>query len=86
MLPSTVQLIQAGALLALYDYAHGKPDDAFLSVNGCARMGYVAGLYYEWLIYLHNYTKEDETIIYGQGSLSWNGTDPSFITFFLLTS
>ncbi|KPM44063.1 hypothetical protein AK830_g2441 [Neonectria ditissima] len=41
----SVPLIQAGLLLALYEYAHGRPDDAFASIAGCARMGYAAHLH-----------------------------------------
>lgn len=37
-------LIRAGVLLAVYEYAHGKPDSAFASITGCARMAYAAGI------------------------------------------
>ncbi|OGM46450.1 hypothetical protein ABOM_004554 [Aspergillus bombycis] len=60
--PPTVHLIQAGVLLALYEYAHGKPDDAFLSISGCARMGYATGLHHERPTHLHHYTKEEEMV------------------------
>lgn len=43
--PPSVDFIQAGVLLALYEYANGRPDDAFLSITGCARMGYASGLH-----------------------------------------
>ncbi|KAH7127351.1 hypothetical protein EDB81DRAFT_907552, partial [Dactylonectria macrodidyma] len=43
--PPSVPLIQAGLVLALYEYAHGQPDDAFVSIAGCARMGYAAHLH-----------------------------------------
>lgn len=28
----------------MYKYAHGKPDSAFASITGCARMAYAAGI------------------------------------------
>ena len=34
----SVPLIQAGLLLAVYEYTHGRPDDAFVSIAGSARM------------------------------------------------
>ncbi|KAH7131697.1 hypothetical protein B0J13DRAFT_626759 [Dactylonectria estremocensis] len=43
--PPSVPLIQAGLLLAMYEYAHGQPDDAFVSIAVCARMGYAARLH-----------------------------------------
>lgn len=43
--PPSVPLIQAGLLLALYEYSHGRPDDAFASITGCARMGYAVHLH-----------------------------------------
>ncbi|KAE8395117.1 hypothetical protein BDV23DRAFT_169123 [Aspergillus alliaceus] len=57
--PPSVHLIQAGVLLALYEYARGKPDDAFLSITSCARMGYAAGLHHERPTVFHTF-KEDE--------------------------
>lgn len=47
--PISVNLIQAGILLALYEYANGRPDDAFLSIAACARMGYASCLHHESL-------------------------------------
>lgn len=47
--PVSVNLIQAGILLALYEYANGRPDDAFLSIAACARMGYASCLHHESL-------------------------------------
>ena len=43
--PPSVHFIQAGILLALYEYANGRPDDAFLSIAACARMGYASHLH-----------------------------------------
>lgn len=43
----SVNLIQAGILLALYEYSNGRPDDAFVSINSCSRMGYAAFLHCE---------------------------------------
>ncbi|KAE8137695.1 hypothetical protein BDV38DRAFT_82885 [Aspergillus pseudotamarii] len=60
--PPAVHLIQAGVFLVLYEYARGKPDDAFLSISGCARMGYAARLYQERPTYLHHYTEEEEMV------------------------
>ncbi|AEO63617.1 uncharacterized protein THITE_121329 [Thermothielavioides terrestris NRRL 8126] len=42
--PPSVHLIQAGLLLAVYEYARGQPDDAFASLAECARMAYAARL------------------------------------------
>lgn len=36
----SVFLIQAGLLLALYEYRHSRPDDAFVTIAGIARMAY----------------------------------------------
>lgn len=47
--PLSVDFIQAGILLALYEYANGRPDDAFLSITACARMGYASCLHRERL-------------------------------------
>ena len=43
--PASVPLIQAGILLAVYEYAHGRPDEAFTSIASCARMGYAARMH-----------------------------------------
>ncbi|KAL4923295.1 uncharacterized protein BDV17DRAFT_277412 [Aspergillus undulatus] len=40
----TLNLIQAGVLLALYEYAQGEPERAFITIGGSARMAYAAGL------------------------------------------
>lgn len=44
-LPPSLHLIQAGLLLALYEFAHGHPDDAFAAVASCARMAYAARMH-----------------------------------------
>ncbi|KAL3479657.1 hypothetical protein BJX99DRAFT_66935 [Aspergillus californicus] len=41
----TVHLIQAGVLLAVYEYAHGHLEQAFVSIGSCARMAYSARLH-----------------------------------------
>ena len=41
----SVPLIQAGILIAIYDYARGMADSAYLSISICARMGYAAGIH-----------------------------------------
>jgi hypothetical protein len=38
-------LIQAALLLAVYEYLHGRPDDAFVTVGGSARMAYTARIH-----------------------------------------
>lgn len=43
-LPS-VTLIQAGLLLAMFEYTHGRPEDAFVAIAGCARMEYGARIH-----------------------------------------
>jgi hypothetical protein len=42
---SSVPLIQAGLLLAVYEYTHGRPDDAFVTIAGSARMAYAARIH-----------------------------------------
>ena len=41
----SVPLIQAGLLLAVYEYTHGRPDDAFVTIAGSARMAYGARIH-----------------------------------------
>lgn len=43
--PPSVPLIQAGLLLAVYEYARGHPDDAFASLAECSRMAYAAHIW-----------------------------------------
>jgi hypothetical protein len=40
----TTSLVQAGVLLAVYEYAHGYPEQAFMTIGSYARMAYVAQL------------------------------------------
>ncbi|KAL2828476.1 hypothetical protein BDW59DRAFT_170962 [Aspergillus cavernicola] len=40
----TTQLTQAGVLLAVYEYAHGDPQQAFMTIGSYARMAYAAPL------------------------------------------
>lgn len=42
--PPAITLIQAGIIIAVYEYARGMPDTAFQSLSGCANMGYDANL------------------------------------------
>ncbi|KAB5545743.1 hypothetical protein GE09DRAFT_1132274 [Coniochaeta sp. 2T2.1] len=42
--PPSVHLVQAGLLLALYEYAYGDPDKAFASLAGSGRLAYAAGI------------------------------------------
>lgn len=41
----SVPLIQAGLLLAVYEYTHGRPDDAFVTIAGSARMAYAVRIH-----------------------------------------
>lgn len=41
----SISLIQACILIAVYEYARGMADSAFLSIGICARMGYAAGIH-----------------------------------------
>lgn len=43
--PSSLLLVQAGILIAVYEYARGMVDSAYLSIGACARMGYAAGIH-----------------------------------------
>jgi hypothetical protein len=40
----TIRFIQAGVLLAVYEYAHGHPEPAFVTIGSYARMAYAAQL------------------------------------------
>ncbi|KAH8668563.1 hypothetical protein BX600DRAFT_548891 [Xylariales sp. PMI_506] len=42
LLSPSVHLIQANLLLAIYEYANGRPEAAFITISSCARMGYAA--------------------------------------------
>ena len=41
----SVPLIQACLLLAVYEYTHGRPSDAFVTIAGSARMAYAARIH-----------------------------------------
>jgi Fungal specific transcription factor domain len=41
----SVPMIQASLLLAVYEYTHGRPDDAFVTIAGSARMAYAARIH-----------------------------------------
>ena len=43
--PPSVPLIQAGILLAVYEYLHSRPDDAFATLAGSTRLAYTARIY-----------------------------------------
>lgn len=47
--PTSIPLIQSRLLLAIYDYAHGRPEDAFQAIAGCARMAYAARIHLHFL-------------------------------------
>ena len=42
---SSVPLIQASLLLALYEYTQGRPDDAFVTIASSARMAYATRIH-----------------------------------------
>jgi len=44
-LSTSVHLIQANILLAIYEYANGRPEAAFITITGCARMAYAAHIH-----------------------------------------
>jgi len=41
----SISLVQAGLLLAVYEYIHGRPDDAFVTIAGSARIAYAARIH-----------------------------------------
>lgn len=41
----SISLIQACVIIAVYEYARGMVDSAFLTIGTCARMGYTAGIH-----------------------------------------
>jgi hypothetical protein len=41
----SLSLVQAGILIAVYEYARGMVDSAYLSIGTCARMGYAARIH-----------------------------------------
>lgn len=41
----SIPLIQAGLLLAVYEFTHSLPEDAFITIAGSARMAYAAGIH-----------------------------------------
>ncbi|KAJ6107745.1 hypothetical protein N7523_009068 [Penicillium sp. IBT 18751x] len=43
--PPSLPLIQAGVIIAAYEYASGKLHNAVSSIGNCARMGYTIGLH-----------------------------------------
>jgi hypothetical protein len=44
-LQPSISLIQATLLLAIYEYANGRPEVALVTIAGCARMAYAARIY-----------------------------------------
>lgn len=44
VLPTSTNLVQAGLLIATYEYGHGLTDVAYISIGTCARMALTAGL------------------------------------------
>jgi len=44
-IPASTHLIQAGILISVYEYAHGRRDAAYISIGTCARMAYATGIH-----------------------------------------
>lgn len=44
-LPPSVHLIQAGLLIAIYEYTRGQPDQALITISLCARLAYAARIH-----------------------------------------
>ncbi|KAK9325346.1 hypothetical protein V1517DRAFT_191189 [Lipomyces orientalis] len=42
---SSPNLIQAGILISIYEYAHGKLDTAYSSIANCAKMAHAIGIH-----------------------------------------
>ena len=45
LVPSSINLIQAGLLIATYEYAHGLSNAAYISIGACARMAFAVALH-----------------------------------------
>lgn len=43
--PLSLNLIQTGVIIATYEYANGRVQDAFASIGACARLGFAAHLH-----------------------------------------
>lgn len=41
----SISLVQANLLLAIYEYANGRPNIALVTIAGCARMAYAAHIH-----------------------------------------
>ena len=41
----SLELLQAGALITLYEHGHGIPDKAYVTIGICARLGQAMGLH-----------------------------------------
>ncbi|KAK6835030.1 hypothetical protein PG987_009724 [Apiospora arundinis] len=44
-IPPSIRLVQAGMLIALYEYTQGEADQAFITISLCARLAYAARLH-----------------------------------------
>lgn len=43
--PGSLHLVQVGILIAIYEYATGRINEALCSISLCARIGYATGLH-----------------------------------------
>ncbi|KAL2869620.1 uncharacterized protein BJX67DRAFT_333816 [Aspergillus lucknowensis] len=57
---SSLRLVQAGVLLAFYEYSNGKPEQALITIGGCVRMAHAAGLKYPSSLPKGSSTENDE--------------------------
>ncbi|KAL5333323.1 hypothetical protein BJX70DRAFT_69381 [Aspergillus crustosus] len=48
LLEYSISLIQSSLLLAAHEYANGRPQVALVTISGCARMAYAAGIHDIW--------------------------------------
>ena len=60
-LPLSLNLIQAGVIIATYEFFTGRIHDAFASISTCARLGYAARLHLAILIHEHEAAISPET-------------------------
>jgi hypothetical protein len=66
----SLDLIQAHLLLAMFEYAQGMQDAAYMTIATCARMGYICHL--EAAKYPKTETEGDGTLSYGEAEEQGN--------------
>ncbi len=69
--PPSIPLIQASLLLAMYEYTHGRPDDAFVTVACSARMAYAArinppGSHQAQITYIADHNANSDLLLQGE--------------------